>query len=105
MLSAFGYRRAEDRYRDEYRDERAIVLNPRATAADGVVRPADRFRSRPSDTIRIRMIKRPPAPLMDGFDVDGLRMDRVYDVDARTGRYLIIARYARLVTEHRHGDR
>jgi hypothetical protein len=31
---------------------------------------------------------------MDGFDVRGFQPGRVYDVDARTAQYLIIAGYA-----------
>lgn len=31
---------------------------------------------------------------MDGFDVRGMQSGRVYDVDARAGRYQILAGYA-----------
>ena len=44
--------------------------------------------------MRIRIVKHLPAPLMDGFDVRGFDVGGVYDVDARTGHYLIIAGYA-----------
>jgi hypothetical protein len=44
--------------------------------------------------MRIRMVRTPPAPLMDGFDLRGLRVDHTYDVDDRLGGYLIIADYA-----------
>lgn len=44
--------------------------------------------------VRIRIVRAAPAPVMDGFDVRGMRSGRVYDVDARTGRYLILAGYA-----------
>ena len=42
----------------------------------------------------IRIVKSPPAPLMDGFDVRGLRVDRMYVVDSALGRYLTLAGYA-----------
>lgn len=44
--------------------------------------------------MRVRIIKNPPAPLMDGFNVGGMRVEHTYDVDHRMGRYLIIAGYA-----------
>ena len=44
--------------------------------------------------MRIRIIKQPPAPLLDGFDVRGLRAHQIYDVDIRVGNYLLIAGYA-----------
>ncbi len=42
----------------------------------------------------IRIVKRIPAPVMDGFDVRHLRVDESYNVDSMLGRYLIIAGYA-----------
>ena len=42
----------------------------------------------------IRITKSPPAPLMDGFDVRGFRVEGVYEVDVALGRYLIVAEYA-----------
>jgi hypothetical protein len=47
--------------------------------------------------MRVRILKRLPAPKIDGFDVRGRLPDCVYEVDARTGRYLIIAGYAAAV--------
>jgi len=44
--------------------------------------------------MRIRIIKTPPAYVMDGFDVRGLRADRVYDVDPRMAKYLVMAAFA-----------
>jgi hypothetical protein len=44
--------------------------------------------------MRIRLIKTPPAPAMDGFDVRDMRAGHVYDIDNRTANYLIIAGYA-----------
>lgn len=44
--------------------------------------------------MRIRIIKTPPAPLIDGFDMRDLRAGEVYDVDAQRGTYLIAAGYA-----------
>jgi hypothetical protein len=46
-------------------------------------------------TIRVRMTRPPPAPLMDGFDVSSYRPGTGYVVDARVGDYLIRAGYAR----------
>ena len=42
----------------------------------------------------IRMIKAPPAPLMDGFDLRGFHAQQVYDVPNPLARYLIVAGYA-----------
>jgi hypothetical protein len=44
--------------------------------------------------MRIRIIKTPPAPVMDGFDVRNFRANRIYEIDPRPGTYLIIAGYA-----------
>jgi hypothetical protein len=52
----------------------------------------------------IRIIKALPAPLMDGFDVSGFHDGRVYDVDTRLGRYLIVAGYAEPL-DHRAWDK
>jgi hypothetical protein len=43
--------------------------------------------------MRIRIIKSPPAPLMDGFDVRNMVADQICDVDSRTANYLVIAGY------------
>ena len=50
---------------------------------------------RTPDTIRVRMTRPPPAPVMDGFDVSSYRPGTGYVVDARVGDYLIRAGYAR----------
>lgn len=43
----------------------------------------------------IRLMKRLPAPLMDGFDVRRFEaVGQIYSVDMPIGRYLIIAGYA-----------
>ena len=42
----------------------------------------------------IRIIKRLPARVMDGFAVEQFRPDCTYQVDNRLGRYLIAAEYA-----------
>ena len=47
----------------------------------------------------IRIVKALPAPLMDGFDVRRFRVEQVYDVEPRLGRYLILAGYAEPVPE------
>ena len=44
--------------------------------------------------MRIRVIKTPPAPLMDGFDVRDIHAGYICDVDNRTANYLVIAGYA-----------
>jgi hypothetical protein len=44
--------------------------------------------------MRIRIIKSPPAPLMDGFDVRNMVAEQNRDVDSRTATYLVIAGYA-----------
>jgi hypothetical protein len=44
--------------------------------------------------MQIRVIKTPPAPLMDGFDVRDIHAGYICDVDARTANYLVIAGYA-----------
>ena len=49
--------------------------------------------------MRVRIIRPLPAPLIDGFDVRGLRVDQIYDVDSRTARYLLLAEYAVAVDE------
>jgi len=36
---------------------------------------------------------------MDGFDVRGLDLGQAYDVDARLGKYLVVAGYAVLLTD------
>jgi hypothetical protein len=36
---------------------------------------------------------------MDGFDVRGFRVDHVYDVEQRVGRYLVVAGYAETLDE------
>ena len=42
----------------------------------------------------IRVVKALPAPLMDGYDVRGLDVGKVYNVDNRLARYLIVSGYA-----------
>ena len=52
----------------------------------------------------IRIIKSPPAPLMDGFDVRGFHVEGMYDVDIALGRYLIVAEYAEPCDEQAHDN-
>lgn len=47
----------------------------------------------------IRIIKRLPAPLMDGFDVSRFREKRMYEVESRLGRYLVVAGYGKPMGE------
>jgi hypothetical protein len=44
--------------------------------------------------MRILIVKTPPAPMMDGFDVRRFRAPHSYHVDDLMGDYLIIAGYA-----------
>jgi hypothetical protein len=44
--------------------------------------------------MRIRIVKLPPAPMMDGYAVADFELGRVYEVDTRVGWYLIVAGYA-----------
>ena len=53
------------------------------------------MRIRTPGTVRVRMTRPPPAPVMDGIDVRGYRPGGSYVVDARVGDYLILAGYAR----------
>jgi hypothetical protein len=41
--------------------------------------------------MRIRIIKPPPAYVIDGFDVGGMSAGHIYDVDARMAKYLVVA--------------
>ena len=50
---------------------------------------------RTPDTIRVRMTRPPPAPVMDGFDVSSYRPGATYVLETRVGDYLILAGYAR----------
>ena len=54
--------------------------------------------------MEIRIVKRPPAPLMDGFDMRGLEIGRVYVVDQRLGRYLVASGYATPEKQDRAND-
>jgi hypothetical protein len=53
--------------------------------------------------MRIRIIKQPPAPLMDGFDVKSLQVGGTYDLNATIAGYLVVAGYA--IPEMRAMDR
>ena len=44
--------------------------------------------------MRIRLLKTPPAYVVDGFDVRSLRTGHIYDLDTRMANYLVIAGYA-----------
>lgn len=46
--------------------------------------------------MRVRVTNAPPAPVMDGFDMRDLRPGRIYELDDRFARYLIVAGYALL---------
>src|SRR4051812_22216524 len=84
--------RAEDFYRDQHHDEHAVVLNPNPAILGSSQDDSRPTTARPPVTrprMRIRIVKKPPAPLMDGFDVAAFRPDAIYDVDERIGYYLI----------------
>jgi hypothetical protein len=104
--AAFDQRRVEDRYRDEYQDAHARILNAGATpkfVASGTWDQTATYWHVPAAALRrmrVRIVKRLPAPLMDGFDVRGLRVKSTYDVDVLTGRYLLIAGYAVAVDQN-----
>lgn len=57
---------------------------------------------RKSDHVLIRIVKSLPAPLMDGHDVRGFEVNRVYDVHNPIGRYLVVAGYAIPLNETAH---
>jgi len=100
-IHAHDQRRAEDRIREEYHDARAIVLNARtsSTIVGSVNSPDVANRVFVGvGRMRVRIIKPIPAPVMDGFDLRQLRVNQVFDVDERTGRYLVVAGYAIDVT-------
>jgi hypothetical protein len=44
--------------------------------------------------MRIRIIKTPPAPLMDGFDVRNMAAGQIHEVERGTADYLVLAGYA-----------
>ena len=46
--------------------------------------------------IRVRITKTPPAPVMDGVDVSGFQLGRLYTVEAPLAHYLVLAGYATL---------
>jgi hypothetical protein len=119
------HRRAEDRFREEHHDAHATTIV--GTPADEVrsgPRPSP-YRETTSTVIasttptqlladfhaffsvrrriRLRIVKNIPAPLMDGFAVGGYRVDFTYDVDSRTGNYLIVAGYATRVESEAPG--
>lgn len=103
------HRRAEDRYRDEHHDAQAKVLNAKATPtivdsgnSGGTTAYSHAASIAAHRRMRIRIVKPLPAPLLDGFDVRGLRIDHIYDVDSRMGRYLLIAGYAVAVEDYRN---
>ena len=44
--------------------------------------------------MRIQIIKTPPAPLMDGFDVRHMTEGQILEVERGTADYLLLAGYA-----------
>ena len=67
-----------------------------ATPLINVGRLADSYtESSHAFPMKIRIVKTPPAPKMDGFDLERFKLGKVYDVDSRLGQYLVMAGYAR----------
>jgi hypothetical protein len=52
-------------------------------------------------SMRIRVLKNPPAYIIDGFDVRSLRAGQIYDLDTRMANYLIVAGYAARAEDER----
>ena len=48
---------------------------------------------------RVQIIKRLPAPRLDGFDVKDLRVNVVCDVEPRLANYLVLAGYAKRLVD------
>jgi hypothetical protein len=114
-LDAHTWRRAEDRFRDEHHDAHAKVISvsaantpPKSSAivSSGIVwnLPPRSAIVPVTERMRIRVVKRLPAPVMDDFDVRRFLADHTYDVDAAMGRYLILAGYAVAVDDDREPD-
>ena len=99
-------RREEDRFREEHHDAHAKTIKAEGVepkidgGAPSTIVPSANSNHvqaagpRLSLRMRVRVIKTPPAPMMDGFDVRCMRAEHTYDVDSRTGSYLVIAGYA-----------
>ena len=54
-------------------------------------------------TVRVRIVKLPPAPIIDGHDVREYKagvIGQVYDVPESLARYLVAADYAIVETAH-----
>jgi hypothetical protein len=93
-------RRAEDHIREAYHDARARTIGrplPEARSKSNGRPPLISAGS--ADRVRVRLVKAPPAPLVDGFDMRGLRAGHLYDTPVRLARYLVIAGYAVVTPE------
>jgi len=44
--------------------------------------------------MRVRIVKTPPAYVIDGFEMRGLRAGGTYDLDTRLGSYVVRAGFA-----------
>jgi hypothetical protein len=51
--------------------------------------------------MRIRLLKTPPAYVVDGFDVRSLQSGHIYDLDTRMANYLVVAGYAARAEDER----
>jgi hypothetical protein len=47
--------------------------------------------------MKVRVTRKPPAPLMDGFNVSGLAAGVTYDLESRLAEYLLDSGYATAV--------
>ena len=74
-------RRAEDFFREEHHDAHATIL--KATSSPRSVR-----------RMRVRIVATLPASVIDGFEIQRLRPERVYNVAEPIGRFLVAAGYA-----------
>lgn len=54
--------------------------------------------------MKICIVRAPPAPKMDGFDLERFKVGSVYDVDARLAHYLVVAGYARVDVKDQPSD-
>jgi hypothetical protein len=113
-------RRAEDRFREEHHDAHSVTVPSKderpgrrrnavtstvpGTTNRGTAPAYPRPLPRPSASMRIRIVRKIPAPMMDGFDVRRFRREEVYDVEPRLGRYLVTAGYAVEVRQFNTGS-
>jgi hypothetical protein len=69
-------------------------LAHRGTNSAHLIRRMRRGYTTIESVARIRILKTPPAPIMDGIDVSGFERGRAYTVGAHVAHYLVVAGYA-----------